>query len=99
MTVFAAYTNFYVAEAICGVSGVLAVVTMGVGLSATFWPFVCSKETMQHTWHIFEWILNTLCVAMQRLPLNPRRNHETLDEPLGKRGLLPFACHPLACML
>jgi len=72
MTVFAAYTNFYVAEAICGVSGVLAVVTMGVGLSATFWPFVCSKETMQHTWHIFEWILNTLLFMLAGLIIGAR---------------------------
>ena len=55
LTVFAAYTCFYVAEGVCHVSGVLAVVSMGAGLGATFWPLICSKETMQGVWHIFEW--------------------------------------------
>ena len=46
---------FYVAEGVLHVSGVLAVVSMGAGLGATFWPLICSKETMQGVWHIFEW--------------------------------------------
>lgn len=67
LTVFGSYSCFYVAEAVCGVSGVLAVVTMGVGLSATFWPLVCSRDTMEHVWHIYEWILNTFLFQLAGL--------------------------------
>ena len=42
------------------VSGVLAVVCMGVFLAATFWPIVCSRETMEHVWHTLEWLFNTV---------------------------------------
>ena len=39
---------------VCTVSGVLAVVVQGVFLSATFWPIIVSRETMEHVWHTVE---------------------------------------------
>ena len=49
------------------VSGVLAVVTMGVLLAATFWPLVCSRTTMQNVWHTFEWLFNTVLFQLAGL--------------------------------
>ena len=86
LTIFAAYTCFYVCEAVCGVSGVLGVVTMGVGLSATFWPMVCSRETMEHVWHIFEWILNTFLFQLAGIIIGAVR-----PEPRSSR-LCCLAC-------
>jgi NhaP-type Na+/H+ or K+/H+ antiporter len=43
LTILGAYACFYTAEGIFGVSGVLAVVTTGVTLAATFWPIVISR--------------------------------------------------------
>jgi NhaP-type Na+/H+ or K+/H+ antiporter len=50
---------FYTAENIASVSGVLAVVVQGVFLSATFWPIVASRQTMEHVWHTVEWLYTT----------------------------------------
>ena len=67
LTVVAAYMCFYVAEGVLQVSGVLAVVTMGVLLAATFWPLVCSRSTMENVWHTFEWLLNTVLFQLAGL--------------------------------
>ena len=60
------------AEGVLHVSGVLAVVSMGAGLGATFWPLICSKETMQGVWHIFEWLLNTFLFQLAGLIIGAR---------------------------
>ena len=43
LTIVSAYSCYYVAEAVLGASGVLAVVTLGITLAATFWPIVISR--------------------------------------------------------
>jgi len=60
LTIAGAYSCFYVAEATLEVSGVLAVVTMGMFLATTVWPVVCSRAVMEHVWHTLEWLLNTV---------------------------------------
>jgi NhaP-type Na+/H+ or K+/H+ antiporter len=59
LTIGGSYICFYVAEGMLEVSGVLAVVTMGVLLAATFWPLVCSRSTMEN--------------VRRALPLGPAR--------------------------
>ena len=48
-------------------SGVLAVVTMGVCLAATVWPMVCSRSSMENVWHTAEWFFNTVLFQLAGL--------------------------------
>ena len=67
LTIASSYSCFYVAEGVLGVSGVLAVVTMGTFLAATFWPLIISRSTMEHVWHCLEWLFNTVLFQLAGL--------------------------------
>ena len=67
LTLVLSYCCFYTAENLVNVSGVLAVVVQGVFLSATFWPVVASRQTMEHVWHTVEWLYTTLLFTLAGL--------------------------------
>jgi NhaP-type Na+/H+ or K+/H+ antiporter len=67
LTICCAYLTFFIGDHLLGVSGVLATVVAGVVVSAFCWPLFNSKETMEHVWHMFEWLGNTLIFILAGL--------------------------------
>ncbi|KAL1526310.1 hypothetical protein AB1Y20_015027 [Prymnesium parvum] len=67
LTIVLSYCCYYTCENIAQVSGVLAVVVQGTFLSATFWPIVASRQTMEHVWHTVEWVYTVLLFSLAGL--------------------------------
>eukprot|EP00746_Dinoflagellata_sp_MGD_P084609 gnl/MRDRNA2_/MRDRNA2_33566_c0_seq1.p1 gnl/MRDRNA2_/MRDRNA2_33566_c0~~gnl/MRDRNA2_/MRDRNA2_33566_c0_seq1.p1 ORF type:complete len:632 (-),score=76.78 gnl/MRDRNA2_/MRDRNA2_33566_c0_seq1:723-2618(-) len=60
ITLCCAYLSFFVGEHLLGVSGVLACVVSGIFVGAFSSARFVDTEGLQHTWHMIEWVLNTL---------------------------------------
>ena len=54
------YGSFYVAQALLGVSGVLACCAAGVTVSFLVNPAIVEHEKMHEVWSVVEWVCNTL---------------------------------------
>ena len=67
LTLVAAYSAFYLAEGVFGVSGVLTLVVMGLSCAFGFWPLIVNEEEMHGLWHAVEWLLNTVLFQMTGL--------------------------------
>jgi len=60
LTLCCAYGSFIVAEGVFKISGVLANVAAALVLAHHMWPAVVSKEAMHTTWHMLEYLGNTV---------------------------------------
>merc|ERR1719253_2315391 len=60
LTVACAYFSFFLAESVFATSGVLTTVAAGVVLGCTGQSRLNQLETIQHVWHVFEYVGNTL---------------------------------------
>jgi sodium/hydrogen exchanger 10/11 len=60
LTLSSAYWSFVFVEGVLGLSGVLATVASSLVLAHHMWPYVVSRESMNHVWHTFECIGNTI---------------------------------------
>ena len=67
VTVATAYLAFFVGEHVCAVSGVLSTCGAALVLAYFAWPLVNERETLQHMWHMFEYIGNTLIFLLAGL--------------------------------
>lgn len=69
---FGAYACFYVAEGMIEASGVMAVVSMGGVLAATFWPVLADPDLLRGTWHTLEWAYNTVLFQLTGLVIGSK---------------------------
>lgn len=60
MSIVTAFVAFYFAEQEMLMSGVLATIGAGLVLARYQWPIVASREALETTWHVLEYIGNTL---------------------------------------
>lgn len=60
LTLCCAYWSFIMAEGVFHISGVLATVAAALVLAHRMWPVVVCKESMHTTWHMLEYLGNTL---------------------------------------
>jgi len=77
ITLVAAYTAFIVAEGMFHVSGVLAVVVLGLILAATGTTTIKDRAAMHHFWEMIEYIANTLVFVMAGVIITKRGFLET----------------------
>lgn len=59
-TFMAAYASFYIADALLGISGVLACCAAGVTVALLVNPSIVEHEKMRDAWHFAQWTCNTL---------------------------------------
>jgi NhaP-type Na+/H+ or K+/H+ antiporter len=60
LTLCCAYWSFIFVEGILGLSGVLSTVAASLVLAHHMWPYVVSRESMEHVWHTFEALGNII---------------------------------------
>eukprot|EP00928_Gymnodinium_smaydae_P082870 TRINITY_DN6613_c2_g1_i1.p1 TRINITY_DN6613_c2_g1~~TRINITY_DN6613_c2_g1_i1.p1 ORF type:complete len:1127 (+),score=184.34 TRINITY_DN6613_c2_g1_i1:243-3623(+) len=60
LTICCAYTSFFVAEGVFGFSGVLSTVAASLVLAQSMWDSVVDAEAMHTTWHMLEFLGNTI---------------------------------------
>ena len=60
VTVGVAYLSFYVADSLCGCSGVLSTVFAALVIARFGWVHVTSRETMVSVWEFLGYLANTL---------------------------------------
>eukprot|EP00929_Paragymnodinium_shiwhaense_P123099 TRINITY_DN9657_c0_g2_i1.p1 TRINITY_DN9657_c0_g2~~TRINITY_DN9657_c0_g2_i1.p1 ORF type:complete len:1181 (+),score=264.47 TRINITY_DN9657_c0_g2_i1:100-3642(+) len=60
LTLICAYASFIVAENVFKISGVLATVASSLVLAHLMWPVIVDRESMHVTWHMFEYLGNTI---------------------------------------
>jgi NhaP-type Na+/H+ or K+/H+ antiporter len=59
-TIIAAYSSYYIAGALLGISGVLACCTAGVTVAVLVNPSIIEHHKMHEVWELMEWVCNTL---------------------------------------
>ncbi|CAE7831260.1 NHX7, partial [Symbiodinium sp. KB8] len=72
VTIIAAYTTFIVAEGMMHVSGVLAVVVLGLILAASGRTSIRDHEAMHYFWEMIEFIANTVVFVLAGLLITKR---------------------------
>ena len=62
LTVFVAYLTFYTAESVCGVSGILAILSLGLYMTKTGKTKIssASEEAIHHIWQYIGFVAETM---------------------------------------
>lgn len=60
LSLFSAYWSFIIAEGVFHISGVLSTVAASLVLADKMWPVLVSKESMNTTWHMLEFLGNVI---------------------------------------